>query len=401
MSSVKTSRRVLNVCIAVSGGIAAYKIPLLIRVLRKKNCEVKVVLTNAARPLVGSEALKTLSGNPVYSDIAPSGNDIEHISLAQWADVLCICPATANTIAKLAHGIADNLLTTLALAFDGPVVVAPAMNSAMWLKKVTQKNIRIVESLGMRVLPVDDGELACGTKGPGRMLDIQEIARHILAAVQPRLLNGKRILIASGPTVEPIDPVRVITNRSSGKMGSALASEALMMGAEVTVVTGPSAIPMPTGVTCINVNTASEMSNELDRCFKDADVCIMAAAVSDYRINRPSSVKLKRDKGAITLQLVPNPDILARLGEHKKNQLLVGFALEDKPDINRAIQKMRKKNCDLMVLNVIKTALGADSTDITLIAPGARPRHLGPMDKKDAAGSILTHIAHALGKANV
>ncbi|MDR0331061.1 MAG: bifunctional phosphopantothenoylcysteine decarboxylase/phosphopantothenate synthase [Chitinispirillales bacterium] len=419
------ARRIL---IGVTGGIAAYKIPALVRLLRKSGREVKVALTPAAKSLVGVEALRTLSGNPVYLD-GEFQYDMDHIRLSQWADLFIICPATANTIAKMAGGIADNLLTTLALSIpEERTVVAPAMNSVMWGNKATQANIGILADRGVNVLPVGDGELACGDFGPGRMLGIEEIARcalsfydespllsasfnkrgdrrekraqGLLSATRQEtasLLRGKSVLISSGPTEEPIDPVRVITNKSSGKMGAALARAAYLLGARVTVVSGPATEPLPECVKAIPVKTAAEMAAKMAEGFASADICVMAAAVSDYRPVNPSDTKLRREENeSVSIELTPNPDILATLGASKTNQFLVGFALENGNDIDRAEEKMRKKNCDMMVANNVGEALGTNATRFTLIfADGARAS-FPIMDKQEAATAILSMAAIAI-----
>ncbi len=273
-----------RVIVGVSGGIAAYKIPQLIRLLCKQGAAVKTVITPSARKFVGIESLRTVSGNPVYSDEVYL-YDVEHIRLSEWADILLIAPATANTIAKIAHGIADNLLTSIALAFTpGNTIIAPAMNSRMWENPATQENIFLLRSRQYTILAVGRGELACGVEGEGRMLEVEEIVKAVTCHFKnSRPLSGKRVLISSGPTEEPMDPVRVITNRSSGKMGAALASEALRLGAEVTVVSGPAAAQLPNGVKVRHVKTAAEMEAVMQNEFPDTDICIMAAAVSDFR----------------------------------------------------------------------------------------------------------------------
>ncbi|MBD3393286.1 MAG: bifunctional phosphopantothenoylcysteine decarboxylase/phosphopantothenate--cysteine ligase CoaBC [Chitinivibrionales bacterium] len=390
--------RPLRVLVGICGGIAAYKMPDLARALRKKGCEVKTAVTASARSLVGEEALRTVSGNAVYSDTAPSAYDMDHIRLAEWADVLLVCPATANTIAKLAHGIADNLLTTLALSFEGRIIVAPAMNSAMWRKAATRENVAVLDGRGIDVLPVDDGALACGTSGPGRMLPVDAIVQRVLAGRVPALLSNGRVLIASGPTVEPIDPVRVITNRSSGKMGAALAAEAAAMGAKVTVVTGPGSAPLPAGVECIPVTTAREMAAALDKNFDRAHIVIMAAAISDFKVKKASRSKLKRkESGAATLDLEANPDILAGLGKKKRGRFLVGFALEDRADTRRAREKMRAKKCDMMVMNTVRASLGTDTSAVTILTPEGAPAKIRTMDKRAIAREILTRVARASG----
>jgi phosphopantothenoylcysteine decarboxylase/phosphopantothenate--cysteine ligase len=386
------ARRVL---VGVTGGIAAYKVPALVRLLRKNGCDVKVALTEAAKPLVGIEALRALSGNPVYTDDGPAQYDIEHIRLSEWADALLICPATANTIAKMAGGVADNLLTTLALSVpEEKIIVAPAMNCVMWANKATQANVSLLASRGVLVLPVEDGMLACGVRGPGRMLGLEEIARRVIAFVDnagSTALKGKNVLIASGPTEEPIDPVRVITNRSSGKMGAALARVALSMGARVTVVSGPAAEPLPPGIEAVYVRTAAEMSAALGERFTSADICVMAAAVSDYRPANPSDTKIRREEsGNITLELTPNPDILAALGTAKTpKQFLVGFSLESGDALDRAEEKMRKKGCDMLVFNRADTAIGGDNTSITLLFAGGGREAFPNISKAAAAAEIL------------
>ncbi|MDR3011649.1 MAG: bifunctional phosphopantothenoylcysteine decarboxylase/phosphopantothenate--cysteine ligase CoaBC [Chitinispirillales bacterium] len=408
MSSV---RRVL---IGITGGIAAYKIPLLVRLLRKNGCEVKAALTNAAKTLVGVDALRTLTGNPVYMD-GEYQYDMDHIRLSEWADVFVICPATANTIAKMSAGIADNLLTTLALSVpEKKIIVAPAMNREMWANKATQSNIGILKHRGIDVLPVGEGELACGVSGPGRMVEIEEIARRILSmpvdsgkssdnqasGAIPHILNGKKILISSGPTEEPIDPVRVITNRSSGKMGAALAKAALRYGADVTVVTGPATEPLPPGVDIVSVKTAAEMQREMSKRFDDADICIMAAAVSDYRPLKFSETKLRKssEQKNITLELIPNPDILAKLGAAKTKQFLVGFSLESDDEIERARAKMKKKKCDMMIFNKVDKTLGKDHTGFSIILNNAKtPLHYPSMNKIEAAAVMLDVICGIRG----
>jgi phosphopantothenoylcysteine decarboxylase/phosphopantothenate--cysteine ligase len=458
-----SARRVL---IGITGGIAAYKIPLLVRLLRKSGCEVKAVLTPAARPLVGVEALRTLSGGPVYLD-GEALYDMGHIRLSEWADVFLIAPATANTIAKIANGIADNLLTTLALSIpEGKIVVAPAMNCVMWRNGATRANVAALEARGVSVLPVGEGELACGVFGPGRMLGVDGIARHILAVFgdKPLINNkldryqssgrdklpssdkslsdnelpygndeslsgddssrrdkslsgdnslpdkglssnnepefslaGKRVLISSGPTEEPIDPVRAITNRSSGKMGAALAYAALSMGARVTVVSGPARAALPAGAEVVAVKTASEMQAELEKRFGAADVCVMAAAVSDFRPANFSADKLQRSEGKrITLELMPNPDILAGLGAVKSGQFLVGFSLESDGGAERAKAKMKRKNCDMMVYNSVGAALGGDSTEFTLLFADGGRKAFSAMGKAEAARAIFENVARVV-----
>jgi len=388
-----------GIVIGVTGGIAAYKIPHLVRLLRKEGAQTKVVLTPHAHPLVGIEALRTVSGNRVYCDEV-SIHDMDHIRLTEWGEILLIAPATANTIAKIAHGIADNLLTTLALSFSpDKTFIAPAMNTAMWENRATQDNIALLLSRGYRILPVGNGELACGTEGAGRLAEIETIVDAIIHHAAVDLpLSGKRILISSGPTEEPIDPVRVITNRSSGRMGAAIAGEALRMGADVTVVSGPAAVPLPDGVRVIAIRTAQELESAMQKEFGSADICIMAAAVSDYRPALASSTKIHRvEHESITMTLIPTPDILAGLGLSKRHQFLVGFALENSDDEVRVREKMARKKCDLMVLNRIDNALGTDTTTITMLDAKGGQSICGPTEKRVAAHQLLLRIIGLTG----
>jgi phosphopantothenoylcysteine decarboxylase / phosphopantothenate---cysteine ligase len=388
----------LRIVLGVTSGIAAYKTPDLVRLLCKRDLEVRVVVTPNATGLVGIEALRTVSGGPVYQDGAPQVHDMDHIRLAQWGQWLLVCPATANTIAKLAHGIADNLLSTIALCFERRLVVAPAMNTAMWENAATRANVALLAERGAIVLPVEQGELACGTTGAGRMLPIETIADFMAGLSAPRALVGKRVLVASGPTEEPIDPVRVITNLSSGRMGAALASAAWSMGADVTVVSGPSVVPLSAGVRRIDVRTASQMQSAMESEFDRCDICIMAAAVSDYRPQHAEDTKIGREeRGALTLELVANPDILAGLGARKKKQVLVGFALESQAGLERAGAKLVRKNCDMLILNHVESSLGLATSQAVILTRDKPPETLAGMDKPPLARHILTRIAQRMG----
>jgi len=387
-----------RIVLGITGGIAAYKTPHLIRLLCKEGAAVKVVLTEHAHPFVGTEALRTVSGFPVYHDTS-TDYDIGHIRLTQWADLLVIAPATANTIAKIAHGIADNLLTSTTLAFaPNKTVIVPAMNTVMWQSVATRSNIATLVSRGITVLPVGHGALACGDDGEGRMIDPEAIVAALVERTATgKPLAGKTVLISSGPTEEPIDPVRVITNRSSGKMGAALAAEALAMGATVTVVSGPAPTPLPQGAKVLSVRTAAEMSAALHDNFTTADICIMAAAVSDYRPTTVAPDKIHRDTtGTLTIECTPNSDIIASLGSRKKKQVLVGFALESSDNEIRARDKMVRKKCDLMVFNLVNTSLGTDDTAITIYSTNDAPRKSGSVSKPAAARLILESAARLM-----
>jgi phosphopantothenoylcysteine decarboxylase/phosphopantothenate--cysteine ligase len=389
--SMETVQRVV---LGITGGIAAYKTPQLIRLLGKSGVAVKAVLTPSARSLVGEETLRVVSCNPVYTDALPASFDMAHIELAKWGQLLLVCPATANTIAKLAHGIADNLLTTLALSFEHRIVIAPAMNTAMWNGAGVQANIGVLASRGAIVLPVDEGELACGDLGPGRLLPVETIAEYALAALAPRVLAGKKVLISSGPTVEAIDAVRVISNRSSGKMGAMLARAALLAGADVCVVSGPAAFPLPGGCRVIPVRSAADMKAALDKEFAACDICIMAAAVSDFR---PAAVlegkKHRSDSSAWSLDLVANPDVLEGLGRAKTRQVLVGFSLDSGASEAAAAAKMKKKNCDMMIANAVESAMETDATAATIICKDKPAEHIATSDKRKLAEVIVRRIA--------
>jgi phosphopantothenoylcysteine decarboxylase/phosphopantothenate--cysteine ligase len=389
-----------RIVIGISGGIAAYKIPQLIRLLKVNGVETKTVLTPSALPLVGEDALRTVSANQVYRD-GVVNYDMDHIRLAEWGQKLLVCPATANTIAKIAHGIADNLLTTLALSFkESQIIVAPAMNTVMWESKATQENISTLKRRGITVLPVGFGKLACDVTGAGRMLEPEEVVSYVLASSKSDdTLKGKRILISSGPTEEPIDPVRVITNKSSGKMGVALAREALIKGAAVTVVSGPTKAVFPSSVCVRNVTTAQQMHDVLHEEFANADVCIMAAAVSDYRVVNYSESKIKRNEsGTVTLELCPNPDIAATLGAIKGKRILVGFALESSDDESVALVKMNKKGCDFIVFNRADKALGLDSTSIVILGSNGFRKAIDCADKSVAAQAVLECVVSQPGR---
>jgi phosphopantothenoylcysteine decarboxylase/phosphopantothenate--cysteine ligase len=388
-----------RILIGITGGIAAYKVPQLVRTLLKGSAEIKTVCTPCALRFVTGETLRTVSGHPVYQD-GVSFHDIDHIRLAEWADLLLIAPATANTIAKIAHGIADNLLTTLALSLPPEkIALAPAMNSGMWQNKVTQANIESIRKNGITILPVGEGELACSTSGPGRMLEPDRIAAIVLSIAPPPEgpLSGKRVLISSGPTIEPLDPVRVITNRSSGRMGAALASAALSQGARVTVVSGPALFPLPPGARVVPVTTALEMRDALLREFPKTDICILAAAVSDFRPVKYLREKIKRGAvGTISVTLQPNPDIAALLGKKRGKKILAGFALETSDNLTSAKRKMVEKGCDLMILNRLDESLGRDDTRITILNREGEVDKCPVMAKTEAANLIIRRIVARL-----
>jgi phosphopantothenoylcysteine decarboxylase/phosphopantothenate--cysteine ligase len=387
-----------RILVGITGGIAAYKVPQLIRLLKKEAAEIKTVCTRWALRFVGDETLRTVTGNPVFRD-DKSFYDIDHIRLAEWTDLFAICPATANSIAKIAHGIADNLLTTTAISIPPEkILVAPAMNTVMWLNAATQENVAILAKRGMIILPVGEGELACSTVGPGRMLEVEDIAAHILSKLHAEpLLAGKRVLISLGPTEEPLDPVRMITNRSSGRMGAALAQSAIKFGAQVTMVSGPVSASLP-AAEVVKVRTASEMREAMLREFPAADICIMAAAVSDYRPIQVSASKIRRTEGKrLTIELEANPDILAELSRQKGRKIVVGFSLETGGDGQASTRrKMAEKGCDMMILNNADEALEADTTRITIFV-GSKTEKFSLQSKSEAADCIMRCIAGLAG----
>jgi phosphopantothenoylcysteine decarboxylase / phosphopantothenate---cysteine ligase len=388
----------LRIVLGISGGIAAYKTPALIRLLQKSGAEVKAVCTPAARTFVTDLTLSTITGHTVYMDDPSRDSDMEHIALAKWADYCLVCPATANTIAKITHGIADNLLTSLALSFEKRLVIAPAMNTAMWQNSTTRENIASLVRRGTYVLPVGDGDLACGDEGPGRLIELETIVDYVSSLNSPKLFAHKKVLISSGPTWEPIDPVRDITNRSSGKMGAALARAAWLSGAQVTVVSGPAPATLPPAVRVIRVTTALEMLQTMEREFANADVCIMAAAVADFRPREYLSEKKHRDQIAQwNIELVSNPDIAEHLGKNKNGRFLVGFSLETDDGDVRPLEKMKKKNCDMMVVNRAETALEGDSSIARILYPDKTGDPCGFKSKREIARFILERVATRMG----
>ena len=335
----------------ITGGIAAYKIPSLVRLIKKANCETEIILTGSAENFVARMTLETLSGKKVWTD-DDFGSSIPHIKLSQWADVLVIAPCTANTIAKISHGIADNLLTSAVIASDCPVLIFPAMNEKMYGNPATQENINILKSRGVKIVEPSDGELACGDSGKGRMPEPHDIMHEIFRALCVHDMAGKNVLVTAGPTHEYIDPVRFISNPSSGKMGASMARSAWYRGANVKVIAGPVEID-GWGMEVIHVKSAVEMLNAVKNNLSWADYVVKAAAVGDYKAKDFSPVKLKREgKDSITLELVQNPDIAAEVGRLKREgQILIGFAAETDNVSENARSKIIRKNLDYILAN--------------------------------------------------
>ena len=351
----------LRVVVAVSGGIAAYKVPLLIRMLKKAGCEVKVVVTKNALEFVTIPTLQTLSQNPVYSDMFSEMNSqfTQHISLADWADIYVVAPATANVIGKYANGIADDCLTTTLLAFDKTVFFAPAMNTKMYHNKVVQDNIKRLQALDVKMILPEKGELACGVVGDGRMAEPETIFQTIESFLKEKQsFAGKKVCITAGPTYEQIDAVRFIGNYSSGRMGFELARVFAEKGAEVSLITGPTQqIIEHSNVTRYDVKNAAQMYDKTVECFENCDIAILSAAVADYTPKSTFNTKLKKKTDNLVVELVPTKDILAELGKRKKeNQILVGFALETDNELENAKEKLLRKKLDCIVLNSLNDA---------------------------------------------
>ncbi|NPV59579.1 MAG: bifunctional phosphopantothenoylcysteine decarboxylase/phosphopantothenate--cysteine ligase CoaBC [Actinobacteria bacterium] len=396
-----------NVLLGVSGGIAAYKAVDLARRLVQRGFQVKVVMSENATRLVGPATFRAVTSNPVaLSLFAEGGAPMEHISLAREADVVVVAPATANIIAKMAHGLADDLLSTTLLATRAPVLVAPAMNREMWSHPATIHNLEILKERGVVVVGPESGPLACGEEGEGRMSDPEAIAEAVLHVLgMGSLLSGVQVLVTAGGTREPIDPVRFIGNRSSGKMGYALAATAARMGAKVCLVSGPSALACPGGVDRVLVETAEEMRREVVSRAPSSRVVVMAAAVADFMPAEAVGEKIKRaGRDKLTLELVRTPDILAELGATKKDeQVLVGFAAETGDLVEKARAKMREKKVDMMVANDVSSpgsGFDSDYNRALLLFAGGREVQLDLMPKTDLAARIWEEVSSLLeGKA--
>lgn len=393
-----------RILLGVCGGIAAYKAAELVRLLRKQGHEVRVVMTAAAREFVTPLTFQALSGHAVHSELLDPQQEqsMSHIHLARWADVLLIAPATADMLAKMAHGLADDLLSTLYLAAECPVLVAPAMNQAMWGKTVTQENIARLQAHGVLCIGPASGEQACGEQGLGRMMEPADICRDVLGMTQPRLLSGKNIVISAGPTREPLDPVRYISNRSSGKMGYALAVAAASQGADVTLVTGPVSLEAPLGVKLIPVETALQMYDAVLTYSRTADIYVGAAAVADYRPCQLSEHKLKKAGDTGEIPLVKNPDIIAAVAALQPKPLVVGFAAETDDLENYAKHKLQSKNLDLIAANWVGQAEGGfecDRNALQVFWPGGQ--QILPMtDKQTLAAQLIKLIAEKLHEKN-
>ena len=357
-----------NIVLGVTGGIAAYKAAELTRLLIKEGSKVRVVMTEAAQAFITPLTLQALSGEAVRSELFDPAHEaaMGHIELARWADLVLVAPATANLLAKLAHGRADDLLSTLCLATEAPIAVAPAMNQQMWQSDATKDNMKRLQARNVVILGPDSGDQACGETGPGRMLEPAAIVARIKNEFAPKQLENKRILITAGPTREPIDPVRYLSNRSSGKMGFAMAIAALQAGAEVTLIAGPVSLEINKAVNRINVETAATMHTKVIENIDSCDIFIATAAVSDYRPEFMEAQKIKKDADQLTLSLTKNPDILADVAGRSSKPFCVGFAAETQNLEHYARQKLISKNLDMIVANPVDNGRGFDQEDNTL-----------------------------------
>ncbi|MCX7634686.1 MAG: bifunctional phosphopantothenoylcysteine decarboxylase/phosphopantothenate--cysteine ligase CoaBC [Syntrophales bacterium] len=385
-----------NIVLGVTGGIAAYKAAELTRLLVKEGASLRVVMTANACRFVTPLTFQTLSGNRVFTDtFSQEEYDINHISLADFAELLVVAPATANIIGKMAGGIADDLLSTLLMAAQKPVLLCPAMNTAMYESPVLQENLAKLRGWGVHVLEPATGGLACGTQGKGRMPEGDEILDAIEDILTPKDLAGETVLVTAGPTREPFDPVRFITNYSSGKMGYALALAARRRGARVSLVSGPTAIAPPRGVEVVWVGSAVEMYDAVMARLDGASVVIKAAAVADYRPAVQAEEKIKKKAGPLTLILERNPDIIAAIGKRKGNRILVGFAMESENLLANAAAKLKTKGMDFIVANDLRMA-GAgfqhDTNIVKILHPDGTVESLPLMDKVDVAHAILDRV---------
>jgi len=396
-ASVLRGRRIL---LGVTGGIAAYKAAILTRLLRLHGASVRVVMTRSAERFVGPATFAALSEHRVYTDLWEEPGVVLHVSLAHETDLAVVAPATANVIAKLAQGIADDLLTSTLLEASCPIVVAPAMHSGMWEHPATQANVTALAQRGVCMVGPVTGSLAAGDDGMGRMSepdDIVSAIADVLAAAGD--LSGRRIVVTAGPTWEPIDAVRFVGNRSTGKMGFAVASEAFARGADVTLVVGPGTVEPPEGPNVVRVTTAQEMRDAVLDAAAGADAVVMAAAVADFRPSSASAGKLKKEDGAPRIELVPTPDILAELGAAKGDRVLVGFAAETQDVEEAGREKLRRKGVDLLVANEVGregTGFGSDTNRAAILAADGTDEPLREWDKRELAAAICDRLAKLL-----
>lgn len=389
------------VVIGVSGGIAVYKALDIISALKKQDIDVRVIMTESATEFVTPLSFQSLSQNAVARDMfsEPKAFEIQHISLAKRADVMLVAPATANIIGKVANGISDDMLSTTIMATKAKVIFAPAMNTNMYENVIVQSNIKKLKDHGYEFIDPASGRLACGDVGAGKLADVNTIVHRVLEELNKEAkkqdLKGKKVLISAGPTIAPIDPVRFITNRSTGKMGYNLAQEAKDRGAEVVLVSGPTTLESPKGVKLININTNEEMKNAILEHFDTSDIVIKSAAVADYKPKEYSSQKIKKGDGDLNLVFTRDNDILKLLGEKKTHQLLVGFAAESNDIIENAKKKLENKNLDFIIANDItssETGFGSEDNKVIIISRTGEEKELDKMSKRDVASNIFDTV---------
>lgn len=395
-----------KIILGISGSIAVYKVAEWVRELRREGAVVRVIMTRDATRFVAPLTFTALSGNKVYEGMfdTEDAERIPHISLAAEADLVLIGPATARTIARLAHGMADDLLSTVVLATKAPVVICPAMNSNMYENPATRRNLALVSKFGHTVVEPGCGSLACNTEGPGRLADWHTVKEAVFSSLSVQDLANRKILITAGPTYEPLDPVRYLGNRSTGKMGFAMAATARRRGADVTLVTGPVSLQDLSGVTSIRVNTAEEMAREVLKRSDSMDVVIKAAAVSDFRPAKCSLTKLKKSGASLTMKLATNPDILKTIGKMKKKggaPLLIGFAAESHDLLEEGQRKLKEKNLDLIVVNDITAddaGFAVDTNRVTILGRDGSEEWLPLLSKEKASDLIWNRVLKLLTK---
>jgi phosphopantothenoylcysteine decarboxylase/phosphopantothenate--cysteine ligase len=394
-------QKIKHLVLGITGGIAAYKAAELARLLVKQGITVQVVMTDAACQFITPITMQALSGRAVHTKMwdASIANGMPHIELSREADAILVAPASADFMAKLVHGNADDLLSTLCLARDCPLLVAPAMNKQMWESPATQRNVAQLLKDGVMILGPDSGMQACGETGLGRMLEpdalLAELLLRLNAELSARPLTGKRVLITAGPTVEKIDPVRAITNLSSGKMGYSIAEAAIEMGAEVTLVSGPTNLTAPASAKVVAVESGAEMLKAVMANINNQDIFISVAAVADYRVASPSAEKIKKSNAALNIELVPNEDILAKVAALPNTPFCVGFSAESENLLAYAEEKRKSKRIPLIVANLVSEALGTDESTLTILDDqGAYP--LPKSSKLKSAHALLMHIANML-----
>jgi phosphopantothenoylcysteine decarboxylase / phosphopantothenate---cysteine ligase len=393
----------MNVVLGVGGGIAAYKSAELARALMERGMRVQVVMTQAAREFITPLTFASLTGRKVITGLFSSespeetlSSSIEHIAVAQENEILVIAPATADLLARLAHGLADDFLTTMYLAFTGRVVLAPAMNNNMWMHPATQENLAVLRKRGHLIVEPEEGLLACGTTGPGRLAEPDRIADVVAGlSFRARDLEGETVLITAGPTQEPLDPVRYISNRSSGKMGYALAEAANQRGAQVILISGPVQLREPHGVHVVHVRTAREMHDAVMEHLREAGIIVKAAAVADYHLSQVPRSKIKKTAMRMSLDLDPTPDILAELGKKKGDRLLIGFAAETENLVVSARRKLESKNCDMVVANLVNqeaTGFESDENEVVLVLSTGETIPLSRAPKREIADRIFDQV---------